>query len=142
MGDALVTVEALRGQLDGWSADAAWSASAEAERSAWDAYVDGLRAEPGADGGLTYAQVVGAINELSGPEDYILTSAGGLPGELHGGWRSDVPGTPRGTAGATMDLEYGFSCMGYEISGAWGAAMARSVTTRRASSRIFGTART
>ena len=72
--------------------------------------------------------MVGAINDLSGPEDYVLTSAGGLPGELHGGWRSDVPGPPRGTAGATMDLEYGFSCMGYEISGAWGAAMARSAT--------------
>ena len=75
----------------GWSADAAWSASAEVERSAWDAYVDGLRAAPGAHGELTYAQVVGAINDLSGPEDYVLTSAGGLPGELHGGWRSVVP---------------------------------------------------
>ncbi len=128
VGDALVAVEALQGPLEGWSADAAWSASAEVERSAWDAYVDGLRATPGAGGGLTYAQVVGAINDASGSEDYVLTSAGGLPGELHGGWRSDVPGTPRGTAGATMDLEYGFSCMGYEISGAWGAAMARSAT--------------
>ena len=55
-------------------------------------------------------------HDLSGPEDYILTSAGGLPGELHGGWRTGVPGPPRGTAGATMDLEYGLSCMGYEIS--------------------------
>ena len=78
--------------------------------------------------GLTYAQVVGAINELSGPEDYVLTAAGGLPGELHGGWRTAAPGAARQTAGATMDLEYGFSCMGYEISGAWGAAIARSGT--------------
>ena len=128
VGDALATIEALEGPLEGWSADGTWSASAEVERSVWDAYVDGLRAAPGAHGELTYAQVVGAINDLSGPEDYVLTSAGGLPGELHGGWRSDMPGTPGGTAGATMDLEYGFSCMGYEISGAWGAAMARSAT--------------
>jgi 3D-(3,5/4)-trihydroxycyclohexane-1,2-dione acylhydrolase (decyclizing) len=128
VGDALVSVEALQGELEGWSADAAWSARPAAERRAWDAYVDELRARPGAGGGLTYAQVVGAINELSGPEDYVLTSAGGLPGELHGGWRAEVPGPSRSTAGATMDLEYGFSCMGYEISGAWGAAIARSGT--------------
>jgi 3D-(3,5/4)-trihydroxycyclohexane-1,2-dione acylhydrolase (decyclizing) len=128
VGDAQVTIEALDRPLEGWSADAAWTARPEVERRRWDSYVDELRTRPGATGGLTYAQVVGAINELSGPEDYVLTAAGGLPGELHGGWRTEVPGTPRGTAGATMDLEYGFSCMGYETSGAWGAAMARAAT--------------
>lgn len=128
VGDALVTVEALNGPLEGWSADPAWSAQAEAERRTWDAYIDGLRGRPGSGGSLTYAQVVGAINDLSGPPDYVLTAAGGLPGELHGGWRVDAPGKPGPTAGATMDLEYGFSCMGYEISGAWGAAMARAGT--------------
>jgi 3D-(3,5/4)-trihydroxycyclohexane-1,2-dione acylhydrolase (decyclizing) len=128
VGDALVTVEALDRSLGEWTADAAWSARPEAERRLWDAHIDTLRSRPGADGRLTYAQVVGAINELSGPEDYVLTAAGGLPGELHGGWRTAEPGAVRRTAGATMDLEYGFSCMGYEISGAWGAAIARSGT--------------
>jgi 3D-(3,5/4)-trihydroxycyclohexane-1,2-dione acylhydrolase (decyclizing) len=58
------------------------------------------------------------VNEESGPEDYVMTASGGLPGELIGGWRAFG-----GEAG--MDVEYGFSCMGYEIAGAWGAAMAR-----------------
>src|SRR5262245_39057900 len=51
-----------------------------------------------------------------------MTASGGLPGELIGGWRAVTPG---------MDVEYGFSCMGYELAGAWGAAMAREgvVTT-------------
>ena len=128
VGDAQVTVEGLDRSLDGWTADAAWSARPEAERRRWDAHIDALRSQPGAGGTLTYAQVVGAINDLSGTEDYVLTAAGGLPGELHGGWRTETPGEPGQTAGATMDLEYGFSCMGYEISGAWGAAMARSGT--------------
>jgi 3D-(3,5/4)-trihydroxycyclohexane-1,2-dione acylhydrolase (decyclizing) len=101
--------------LGGWRADQAWTARAATERAGWDAYIDGLRV-PG-DGLPTYAQVVGVVNELSGPRDYVMTAAGGLPGELIGGWR--------GVGEATMDVEYGFSCMGYELAGAWGAAMAR-----------------
>ena len=66
----------------------------------------------------TYAQVVGAISARATVDDYALTAAGGFPGELNNGWRS------KGVA--TFDCEYGFSCMGYEISGGWGAAMARS----------------
>jgi 3D-(3,5/4)-trihydroxycyclohexane-1,2-dione acylhydrolase (decyclizing) len=72
---------------------------------------------------LTYAQVVGVVNDASGPDDYVLGSSGGIPGELNGGWR-----TGSAVAGPTMDLEYGFSCMGYEIAGPWGAAMARAKT--------------
>ena len=49
--------------------------------------------------------------------DYVLTSSGGLAGELVMNWRAK--------SAATFDCEYGFSCMGYEISGAWGAAIAR-----------------
>jgi 3D-(3,5/4)-trihydroxycyclohexane-1,2-dione acylhydrolase (decyclizing) len=71
--------------------------------------------------------VTGVVNEASGPDDYVLTSSGGMPGELHGGWRAVAP-TAGPTSGATMDLEYGFSCMGYELSGAWGAAIARART--------------
>ena len=64
----------------------------------------------------TYAQVVGAIDRLAEPHDYALTAAGGFPGELNNGWRAK--------ALDSFDCEYGFSCMGYEISGAWGAKMA------------------
>jgi 3D-(3,5/4)-trihydroxycyclohexane-1,2-dione acylhydrolase (decyclizing) len=61
--------------------------------------------------------VIGAVNRLARDEDYALTAAGGLPGELNVNWLS------KGVA--TFDCEYGYSCMGYEISGAWGAKLAR-----------------
>ena len=50
------------------------------------------------------------------PSDLALTAAGGLPGELNKNWRAKSVGT--------FDCEFGFSCMGYEISGGWGAKMA------------------
>lgn len=127
-GDALAVVGELTESLAGWSVDESWSARAGAERALWDAHVDGLRKGVAPDGGLTYAQVVGVVNDASGVDDYVLASSGGFPGELHGGWRT-VATPDRGvTSGSTMDLEYGFSCMGYEIAGPWGAAMARAQT--------------
>jgi 3D-(3,5/4)-trihydroxycyclohexane-1,2-dione acylhydrolase (decyclizing) len=115
VGDALEGVTELASALGDWRVDRDWTVRAATERLRWDAQINALR---GAGGQLTYAQVVGVVNELSGPEDYVMTSSGGLPGELIGGWRAagDQP---------TMDVEYGFSCMGYELAGAWGAAMAR-----------------
>ncbi len=80
------------------------------------------------DGSLTYAEVVGVVNDASGASDYVLTASGGMPGELHGGWRTGSVAHDGPTSGATMDLEYGFSCMGYEVVAPWGAAMARKVT--------------
>ena len=65
----------------------------------------------------SYAQIVIAINEIATEDDYVLTAAGGLPGELNNNWLT------KGIA--TFDCEYGFSCMGYEISGAFGAAIAQ-----------------
>ena len=117
VADADEALTELAGLLDTWRVSASWSDRAGAERTRWDAYIDGLRAPTA--GLATYAQVVGVVNEESGPEDYVLTAAGGLPGELIGGWRA--AGGPE----SGMDVEYGFSCMGYEIAGAWGAAMAR-----------------
>ena len=63
-----------------------------------------------------YAQVVGAINRVCDPTDLALTAAGGLPGELCKNWKAKSVGT--------FDCEFGFSCMGYEIAGGWGAKMA------------------
>ena len=60
--------------------------------------------------------MVGAVDRNAEPTDYALTAAGGFPGELNNGWRA------KGLD--SFDCEYGFSCMGYEISGAWGAKMA------------------
>ncbi|MEV1114213.1 3D-(3,5/4)-trihydroxycyclohexane-1,2-dione acylhydrolase (decyclizing) [Actinosynnema sp. NPDC049800] len=114
VADADEGLRELTDDLGDWRADPTWAARATEERGKWDAHVDGLRA-PG--GTPTYAQVVGVVNEESTPEDYVLTASGGLPGELIGGWRA--------VGEATMDVEYGFSCMGYELAGAWGAAVAR-----------------
>jgi 3D-(3,5/4)-trihydroxycyclohexane-1,2-dione acylhydrolase (decyclizing) len=117
VADADEALGELAGLLDTWRVSGSWTSRAAAERSRWDAYVDGLR-EPAA-GLPTYAQVVGVVNEESDADDYVMTASGGLPGELIGGWRA--AGGPE----SGMDVEYGFSCMGYEIAGAWGAAMAR-----------------
>jgi 3D-(3,5/4)-trihydroxycyclohexane-1,2-dione acylhydrolase (decyclizing) len=115
VADADEGLRELGESLADWRAPQDWSAQAGIERARWDAHIDTLRAET--EGPLTYAQVVGAVNEQSGPTDYVMTASGGMPGELIGGWR--------GTGSSTMDVEYGFSCMGYELAGAWGAAMAR-----------------
>ena len=61
---------------------------------------------------------IAAVNSAAGPDDYAVSSAGGFPGELNVNWLA------RGVA--TFDCEYGFSCMGYELAGAWGASMARA----------------
>jgi 3D-(3,5/4)-trihydroxycyclohexane-1,2-dione acylhydrolase (decyclizing) len=124
LADAREALAELDAALAGWAADPDWTERVAPERARWDAHIDGLRAT--ADASLTYAQVVGVVNDASGPDDYVLGSSGGIPGELNGGWRAGAA-----TAGPTMDLEYGFSCMGYEIAGAWGAAMARSTTHPR-----------
>ncbi len=64
----------------------------------------------------TYAQVVGEVNRAAGDDDHLIVAAGGLPGEVAKGWRVKNPNT--------FDLEFGFSCMGYEIAAGWGNAMA------------------
>ncbi len=86
VGDAKETLLELTAVLGGWVASAEWAARAGDERATWDAHVDVLRRGVAPDGSLTYAQVVGVVNDASGPEDYVLTASGGMPGELHGGW--------------------------------------------------------
>jgi 3D-(3,5/4)-trihydroxycyclohexane-1,2-dione acylhydrolase (decyclizing) len=128
VGDARETLVELDAALGDWSAPDSWARRTATVRAEWDAEIDRLRAGGlTADGSLTYAQVTGVVNEASGPGDYVLTASGGMPGELHGGWRTGKV-TPGATSGATMDLEYGFSCMGYEIVAPWGAALARART--------------
>jgi len=113
VGDARAALEEL--DLGTWRASESWSGRAPVELAKWDTHIFGLRAAHASP--PTYAQVVGVVNDLSGPDDYVMTASGGLPGELIGGWRA--------AGESTMDVEYGFSCMGYEVAGAWGAAMAR-----------------
>lgn len=115
VGDARESLRELDAQLGTWRAPGDWGRRAAREAAELRRLVD-ARTAPGS-GVPTYAQVVGAVNRLAGPDDYALTASGGLPGEMNVNWRS------KGTA--TFDCEYGYSCMGYEIAGGWGAAMAR-----------------
>jgi 3D-(3,5/4)-trihydroxycyclohexane-1,2-dione acylhydrolase (decyclizing) len=129
VGDARESVVELSDALGEWVGDQGWAQEASRKLADWNAHIDSLREGVAPDGMLTYAQVVGVVNDASGPEDYVLTASGGMPGELHGGWRTGiVKHDGSSTSGATMDLEYGFSCMGYEVVAPWGASIARAQT--------------
>jgi 3D-(3,5/4)-trihydroxycyclohexane-1,2-dione acylhydrolase (decyclizing) len=116
VADARESLTELSAALDGWTADAAWTNRATELRADLTAFVNSRTADDGV-WPPSYGQLVGLVHESATADDYVLTAAGGLPGELNINWMS------KGIA--TFDCEYGFSCMGYEISGAWGAAMAR-----------------
>jgi 3D-(3,5/4)-trihydroxycyclohexane-1,2-dione acylhydrolase (decyclizing) len=120
VGDALATLEEIGPALSGWSADAAWMAKGRSAFADWNAALDGFQ-KPTNDPVPTYAQVVGVVNQKAGERDYMITAAGGLPGECMKNWRVKSPNT--------FDVEFGFSCMGYEIAAGWGAAMADPTRT-------------
>jgi 3D-(3,5/4)-trihydroxycyclohexane-1,2-dione acylhydrolase (decyclizing) len=114
VGDARVSLEALDEAVGDYRAPAAWQARSRDLRADWYRYLDGFTSEESDP--PTYAQVIRSINDLADPTDYQVAAAGGLPGELNAGWHSKSIGS--------FDCEYGYSCMGYEIAGAWGAKMA------------------
>jgi 3D-(3,5/4)-trihydroxycyclohexane-1,2-dione acylhydrolase (decyclizing) len=115
VGDAREALLELAPMLVDWSGSEDWVDRAARETSAYHTYIDKIAA-PTEDSVPTYAQVVGVADRNALPTDYSVSAAGGLPGELNNGWRA------KGLD--SYDCEYGFSCMGYEISGAWGAKMA------------------
>ncbi len=115
VGDALETVTELDAALGDWRADAAHMARAQALFREWDALLHKYQAPTNAPV-PTYAQVVQVVNQAAGEKDTLITAAGGLPGEVAKGWRVKTPNS--------FDLEFGFSCMGYEIAAAWGHALA------------------
>lgn len=117
VGDALETVTELDAALGDWRADPAYMTRAQALFKEWDALLDTHQA-PNNQPVPTYAQVVHAVNEAAAENDTLISAAGGLPGEVAKGWRVKTPNT--------FDLEFGFSCMGYEIPAGWGHAMANA----------------
>jgi 3D-(3,5/4)-trihydroxycyclohexane-1,2-dione acylhydrolase (decyclizing) len=116
VADARQGLRALGAALDGWRSPASWQAAVTEKAEAWNRVIDAATAPTNADL-PTDAQVLGAVNRASGDDDVVVNAAGGLPGELHKLWRTAKPGG--------YHLEYGFSCMGYEIAGGLGVRLAR-----------------
>ena len=119
VADARETLAELDTAIGSYRASADWSDTCATESAQYHAYIDKIAApsNPTEEGLPSYAQVVGVVDRADDGSIYALTAAGGFPGELVNGWRSDTV--------HSFDAEYGYSCMGYEISGGWGAKMAR-----------------
>ncbi len=115
VGDALVTLGELSAAVGGYRAASGWAEQGRKLYAAWNDYIE-RRSGPTNAELPTYAHVVGAVNRKAGERDLALTAAGGMPGELLMNWKA------KGVA--TFDCEFGYSCMGYEIAGGWGAKMA------------------
>ena len=115
VADARVTLEELAEALRGYRVEDEYAARIARLRDEWDAEVDGLvrlvSSPP-----LSQAEVIGLVNRAAGPRDVVVGAAGSLPGDLHKLWRTR---DPKG-----YHMEYGYSCMGYEITGGLGVKMA------------------
>jgi 3D-(3,5/4)-trihydroxycyclohexane-1,2-dione acylhydrolase (decyclizing) len=116
IADAKAGLAALAGGLSGWRAPTSWTERAIAQREAWQKTIDRVTAPPQGNALPSDAQVLGAVNRRAGHDDILVAAAGGLPGELHKLWRSSEP--------KGYHLEYGYSCMGYEIAGGLGVKLA------------------
>ena len=117
VGDAKLGLTALGNAMGDTKTDQTWVDEAKAERAKWVAYVaDNVSYADNRPN--SYAQAIGVVNALCDPRDRVVAAAGGLPAEVTANWRTlDI---------GTVDVEFGFSCMGYEIAGAWGARIAQS----------------
>lgn len=115
VADALAGLRDLNRALGDWRAPAQWSEAAATARTNWTqtaaAYTDATSAPLPSD-----AQVIGAVQRTGKASDVVVCAAGGLPGELHKLWNAGAPGG--------YHMEYGYSCMGYEIAGGLGVKMA------------------
>ena len=115
VGDARETLGELGELLTGYAVDPAYRAEAKRLHDEWDREVQriyDIRLSPLPSQG----ELIGVINEISEPDDIMLNAAGSMPGDLHKLWRATHP--------KNFHLEYGNSCMGYEIAGGLGAKMA------------------
>ncbi|HVJ44102.1 MAG TPA: 3D-(3,5/4)-trihydroxycyclohexane-1,2-dione acylhydrolase (decyclizing) [Dongiaceae bacterium] len=121
IGDVRAGLAALAQPLEGWRAPDAWAASGEKLRRSWLDTVTAATAAPkddktGSNQLPSDAQVLGAVNRKAAPTDVVVNASGGLPGELHKLWKT---ADPKG-----YHMEYGYSCMGYEIAGGLGVKLA------------------
>ncbi len=115
IGDARTGLEELTTALAGWQVEPSYLARYRDLAAAWDevvarAYSLGHAPKP------AQSEVIGAVNEACRPADVVVCAAGSMPGDLHKLWRAAGPGS--------YHVEYGYSCMGYEIAGGLGVKMA------------------
>ena len=115
VADARVALEELSGMLRGHTTDAAYNERLTERNTAWHAEVDRMRAQ-GTASPFAQADVIAAVNDAASSSGVVVGAAGSLPGDLHKLWRNSEPNT--------YHLEYGYSCMGYEIAGGLGVKMA------------------
>ena len=120
VGDALETIKELNLALTDWSAPEIWMEKGREEMATWNAIID-EKQKPTNAILPSYAQIIKIIHDNANDRDLVITAAGGPPGEVNKGWRVKSPNT--------VDTEFGFSCMGYEIPAGWGAAMADKTRT-------------
>ncbi|MYA87535.1 MAG: 3D-(3,5/4)-trihydroxycyclohexane-1,2-dione acylhydrolase (decyclizing), partial [Boseongicola sp. SB0662_bin_57] len=114
IGDCKRTLPELQSAAE-YVAPGEWTSLAQAERAKWnDCVVNNTRVGNRPN---SYAQAIGIVNGLCHARDRIVAAAGGLPAEVTANWKTLATGT--------VDVEFGFSCMGYEIAGAWGARIAQ-----------------
>ncbi|MEW1639653.1 3D-(3,5/4)-trihydroxycyclohexane-1,2-dione acylhydrolase (decyclizing) [Streptomyces sp. NPDC093801] len=116
VADAREGLDALRAELAGHRVDPAYEQTYRRAKISWEALVDQAFHAPDEDAVPTQAQVLGALDAVVDDTDVIVNAAGSLPGDLHRLWRARSP--------YQYHVEYGYSCMGYEIPGALGAALA------------------
>jgi 3D-(3,5/4)-trihydroxycyclohexane-1,2-dione acylhydrolase (decyclizing) len=115
VADARTGLEALTEGLSGHRVDAAYEAEYRAGKARWEEVVEAAyRAEDSAV--PTQTQVLGALDAVVGDDDVVINAAGSLPGDLHKLWRARGP--------RQYHLEYGYSCMGYEIPAGIGVQQA------------------
>ncbi len=114
-GDARVTLEELEAALRGHRVAAAYARRVRDLRAKWEHELDRVIAIKDKEK-LTQAEIIGAVNRFLRPRDVVVCAAGSLPGDLHKLWRARDP--------HGYHLEYGYSCMGYEIAGGIGVKLA------------------
>jgi 3D-(3,5/4)-trihydroxycyclohexane-1,2-dione acylhydrolase (decyclizing) len=115
VGDARIGIDALRGRLGGHAVAASYRDLAGRLNKEWDREVERLY-QLGYQPIPAQSEVIGAVNDAAGPRDVVVCAAGSMPGDLHKLWRTRDP--------KQYHVEYGYSCMGYEIAGALGVKMA------------------
>ncbi|MGH9384291.1 MAG: 3D-(3,5/4)-trihydroxycyclohexane-1,2-dione acylhydrolase (decyclizing) [Vicinamibacterales bacterium] len=135
VADARVAIDEIASSVKGFTTSADYRHTVDTARRHWQTEVDRLvssdRAEPSRGEGavsagldetrnakadLAQSEIIGAVNAFVRPQDVVVCAAGSLPGDLHKLWRAREPNT--------YHLEYGYSCMGYEIAGGLGVKMA------------------